>query len=241
MEALKKFTDHLYGRKILEILANQELLLKADEVVLPGNLVDEIFLKVIEEFQKKDQGQFLSSLIIAKYPLYDVSSTYLSFDLRSIIAEECHRKSNLGQIFDGIDEKTWKKVEYQLIKAQLKYIDGKSLFENFHTMEEEFLTKASPERASPLSEMKNLLENIIEYIPEVFVQGKKMTEQVIIHLKVMCDMEKFIQRYYPELFSNNFKQSVKFQQLQSFDCFIGRIAIQLKNESQKCAKNIRTP
>ncbi|WAR56629.1 hypothetical protein PtB15_7B479 [Puccinia triticina] len=109
MEALKKFTDHLYGRKILEILANQELLLKADEVVLPGNLVDEIFLKVIEEFQKKDQGQFLSSLIIAKYPLYDVSSTYLSFDLRSIIAEECHRKSNLGQIFDGIDEKTWKK------------------------------------------------------------------------------------------------------------------------------------
>lgn len=155
--ALENSANNLFDRRILNIIAGKEVPLSRGKAVLPEEVGDIIFLKVIEGpfssfeeairvfsgdpekyeneearlmmsqwsdlmidfygdlmklelvspqnlslFQKKDQGQFFASLIIAKYPQFDVNSTYLNFDLRLSIAEDPNLKTEkLKEIFLG--------------------------------------------------------------------------------------------------------------------------------------------
>ncbi|WAQ81614.1 hypothetical protein PtA15_1A956 [Puccinia triticina] len=145
--------------------------------------------EILSEFQKKDQGKFFSSLIVAKYTHYDVYSTYLNFDLRLSILEDCNLKDDLKEIFKGVDEGTWKQVEFQFVTAQLKFEESVQLFDDFDEIREEFITKASPSTATSVSDMKILLENIIAYIPGVELKGYAYEEdEVLIHFKLLYEM-----------------------------------------------------
>ncbi|WAR54285.1 hypothetical protein PtB15_3B799 [Puccinia triticina] len=174
MSDLGHTANNLFDRRIIAIISGRELQLKADESVLPVEVGDVIFLKVIEgpfsyfkevvqdfigdpakynteevrlmmsqwselmiefynglkevelvssenlsAFQKKDQGQLLASFIIAKYPQFDVTSTYLNFDLRLSIAEDPNLShKTLKKIFMELDEEKWKQAIYQEVGSR---------------------------------------------------------------------------------------------------------------------------
>ncbi|OAV91537.1 hypothetical protein PTTG_27939 [Puccinia triticina 1-1 BBBD Race 1] len=271
MSDLGHTANNLFDRRIIAIISGRELQLKADESVLPVEVGDVIFLKVIEgpfsyfkevvqdfigdpakynteevrlmmsqwselmiefynglkevelvssenlsAFQKKDQGQLLASFIIAKYPQFDVTSTYLNFDLRLSIAEDPNLShKTLKKIFMELDEEKWKQVDFQFLKNQLTAKKSGASFGDFDLIQKEFLEKASLDRTSSSSEMRDLLKNTISYIATANFEDNQQDE-VLIHFKLVYEILRIIQQYYPGVISNEFKKSITFHQLQTF-------------------------
>jgi hypothetical protein len=80
----------------------------------------------------------------------------------------------------------------------------------------EFLKKGFEDGRLGLSEIKNIFENIITYIPRATF-APDQTNEILVHFKVVYDVLKLIQRCNPEAIPPHFKITHKFQQFRAFE------------------------
>ncbi|KAA1123625.1 hypothetical protein PGTUg99_021668 [Puccinia graminis f. sp. tritici] len=180
---------------------------------------------ILSQFLREDQGRLFWSFIIAKYPPFDVASTYLNFELRLSIAKDRHiQNTDLKRIFQAFDEETWKQLEFQLLKARLTHKATQVSSKAFDRIREDFLRIALPNKATSVAQIKTLLGDLVAYIPKVMV-GENQPEKILVHLKLLYDMVKFLHRYHPEVVSNELKESaITFHQLRAFEESVGLIS-----------------
>jgi hypothetical protein len=111
-----------------------------------------------------------------------------------------------------------------LLKARLTHKATQVSSQAFDQIRENFLRIALPNRATSAAQIKTLLEDLVDYIPKLNVE-ENQPERILVHLKLLYDMIKFIQKYHPEEISNVVvKESITFHQLRAFEESVGLIS-----------------
>jgi hypothetical protein len=138
--------------------------------------------------------------------------------------KEVLTNSPFGYLLDvGFQEATWKKIEFQYLKARLNQGAPAGCSKQFGPLMEKFLQTGFQAAGNGVLPIGSLFEDIITYIPDANF-NQELDPKLLVHYKLVHDLLMFIQKYHPEAISQHFEQSTGFQNLVKFKENIIRIS-----------------